>query len=231
MHNPIDRIQGRITDINEQGELEIKAYYPNVDMLLKRQYKNVEIELIDSRPLSERQRRMCYALIGEIADWSGMDKQTTKEAIKFDFMAELEMQTADRLFSLANAPMSLIAAFQNHLIRFVLENDIPTRKPLLDYADDIDDYIYYCLMSKKCCLCGKNAELHHSGERVGMGRNRNEINHIGLLAQPLCRDHHTEVHTIGQKDFNERYHLTKGIAIDETLARLYKLKIGGKNNE
>lgn len=229
MHNPVDRVMGKIVDVKPNGMITITAYYPDYNILAKRRYENVEIELIDGRPISDHQRKMCYALIGEIADWSGMDRQTTKEALKFDFLAELETNTCNRLFSLANASMSLIAAFQNHLIRFILENDIPTKKPLLEYTDDIDDYLYYCLMSKKCCLCGKKAELHHSGERVGMGRNRNEINHIGMLAQPLCREHHTEAHTIGQTTFNERYHLSRGIAIDQTLARLYRLKMEAKS--
>ena len=34
-------------------------------MLLKREYKECNIQIIDSRPLSDKQRRTCYKLIRE----------------------------------------------------------------------------------------------------------------------------------------------------------------------
>lgn len=76
---------------------------------------------------------------------------------------------------------------------------------------------------KKCCICGKVAELHHV-DRVGMGRDREDILHEGMEALPLCRLHHTEAHTMPDADFFERYHIPGGIVLDRTLCRLYGLR-------
>ena len=103
----------------------------------------------------------------------------------------------------------------------------PVFFPALEFVDDIQDYVYSCLVNKKCCICGAHTQLHHV-DRVGMGRNREEIIHEGMEAMPLCDKHHTEVHTIGQDSFNNKYHLDGGIVLDKTLCRIYRLK-GNKN--
>ena len=119
--------------------------------------------------------------------------------------------------------MSLVASFQRFLIKFIIENDVPVKRPLLEYVDDVNDYVYHCLINKKCCICGKKADLHHV-DAVGMGRDRTEIVHLGMRALPLCREHHTEAHTRGDKAFVELYHFCEGIEIDKTLCKIYKLK-------
>ena len=60
-------------------------------------------------------------------------------------------------------------------------------------------------------------------DAVGMGRNRKEICHIGMRALPLCREHHTEIHAVGQEDFLKRY-IIEPVRIDERIAKVYRLK-------
>lgn len=48
--------------------------------------------------------------------------------------------------------------------------------------------------------------------------------HEGMEALPLCREHHTQVHSMGQQSFNELYHIENGIKLDRTLCRIYKLQ-------
>lgn len=224
MKTPVDIVQGTITDYDERsGVLTIKAQYPDWQTMLKREYKRVNIQLIDSRPLSDKQRRACYALLREIGDYTGQGTDSTKEWMKLKFLAEDLGETADKIFSLSNAPMSLVCAFQRFLVRFILEWDIPTRFPLLGMVDDIADYVYACLINRKCAVCGKRADLHHV-DHVGMGRDREEIIHEGMEALPLCREHHQECHTIGQQSFNDKYHFDGGIEIDKTICRIYGLK-------
>lgn len=224
MKSPIDTAKGRIVGYDEKrGELLIRAPYGDWLTMLKRDYKDCLVQLIDSRPLSDKQRRSCYALLREIADYTGQGIDPTKEWMKIKFIAEDLEQTADRIFSLSNAPMSLVCAFQRFIVRFILEWDIPCSFPLLDMVDDVQDYIYSCLMNKKCCICGQHTDLHHV-ERVGMGRNRDEIIHEGMEVLPLCREHHTEAHTMPDEEFFAKYHLPGGIQLDKTLCRIYKLK-------
>lgn len=224
MKSPVDTTKGRIVGYDEKrGELLIRAPYGDWPTMVKREYKECMVQLVDSRPLSDKQRRSCYALLREIADYTGQGIDPTKEWMKIKFMAEDLEQTADRIFSLSNAPMSLVCAFQRFIVRFILDWDIPCNFPLLDMVDDVQDYIYSCLMNKKCCICGQHTDLHHV-ERVGMGRNRNEIIHEGMEVLPLCREHHTEAHTMPDEEFFAKYHLLGGIQLDKTLCRIYKLK-------
>lgn len=224
MRSPIDTAKGRIVDYDERrGEMIVRVKYDDIHTMLKRNYKECLVQLVDSRPLSDRQRKACYALMNEISDYCGMSREQTKEYMKLKFLADDLQETADSIFSLSNAPMSLVCAFQRFLVRFILDWDIPCNFPLLNFVDDIADYVYGCLIHKKCCICGAKADLHHV-DRVGMGRNRNEIIHEGMEVLPLCREHHTECHNTGQEGFNARYHIDGGIAVDKTIGRIYKLK-------
>lgn len=227
MKGPVDTITGRIEEYDERrGELTIRAPYSDWPTMVKRGYKECLVQLIDSRTLSDKQRRACYALIGAISDHTGVGKDPTKEWLKIKFILEDLEGTADQIFSLSNAPMSLVCAFQRFLVRFILDWDIPTKFSLLDMVDDVPDYIYACLISKKCVACGRPAELHHV-DRVGMGRDRTDILHEGLEALPLCREHHAEAHTMPDSEFFEKYHLPGGIELDRTLCRMWKLKSRG----
>lgn len=229
MKTPIDEVKGRIVGYDERsGDVLIRAAYDDIYTMIKRDYKTCLVQMIDSRPLSDKQRKACYALLREISDYSGSGIDSTKEYMKIKFLADDFGETADKIFSLSNAPMSLVCAFQRFLVRFILDWDIPCRFPLLEYVDDTADYIYSCLLNKKCFICGRPAQLHHI-DRVGTGRDRKEIVHEGMEALPVCSEHHTECHTIGQKTFNEKYHIEKGIVLDKTLCRIYRLK-GKKEN-
>lgn len=232
MKTPVDTARGRIVGYDERRqELLIRAPYGDWYTMTKREYKECLVQLIDSRPLSGKQRRTCYALIGAISDYTGMGKDPTKEYMKLKFLLEDLEGTADQIFSLSNAPMSLVCAFQRFLVRFILDWDIQTKFSLLDMVDDVPDYIYACLISKKCVCCGRPAQLHHI-DRVGMGRDRTDILHEGLEALPLCgEEHHPEAHTKSDREFFDKYHLPGGIVLDKTLCRIWKLKARKPNAE
>ena len=221
MADVIDRVRGKIVNYDERrGVVLIEASYQDFATMCRREYREVEITMLDSRPLSEKQRKSCYAMLREIAEWSGYGADEVKDIMKFNFIGSLveDMQQ----FSLRDAPMSLVAAFQTFLARFIVAHDVPTRRSMLEYVDDIDDYVLACLTQKKFVICGKKADLHHV-DSVGMGRNRDEIIHEGMTVLPLCREHHTEAHTIGRDSFETKYHI-HGVEADKTICRIYGLK-------
>lgn len=223
MKSPVDTVKGKIIkEVPEQNYALVAVPYEWVTAS-HRQYKECLVQFIDSRPLSDKQRKMCYALLREIGEYTGMGTDRAKEIMKIKFMADDLEQTADQIFSLSNAPMSLVCAFQRFLVRFILDWDIPCRFPLLEYVDDVPDYIHSCLIAKKCCITGHPAELHHI-DRVGMGRDRTDICHEGMEVLPLTRELHQEAHTMTNQDFFDKYHLPGGIVLDKTLCRIWKLK-------
>ena len=222
-------IDGTITDYDEQaGVLTIQAPFTDYITLVHREVKKVKVQLIDGRTLSDKQRRTCYALIGAIAEWSGDDRTSIKQYMKMEFWTTHLDDLNESIFSLSDAPMSLVAEFQRFLVRFILSNDIPTKFSLLRFVDDVNDYIYACLINKKCCVCGRKADLHHV-DHIGIGRDREEIVHEGMRALPLCREHHDEAHRKGPTEFESLYHLGNGIELDKTLCRIYGLNAARKH--
>jgi hypothetical protein len=218
---------GRIVDIDTDGTATIRAVLPNLNRALDRKYSDVEIILPDGRKISPQQRRKCYALLGEIAEYingirSSETVEDTKQMMKFDFILKMMESQERKMFSLANCDVSTAREFITYLIDFIIKNDIPSSVSLLDNCEDISRYIYACLVNRKCCICGKHADLHHV-DAVGSGNNRNEIHHLGRLALPLCREHHIASHKAGQQSFMAKYHL-EPIALDEKLCKIYGLK-------
>lgn len=215
-------LKGKIIDLREDGTALI-ACKVDIGQFVHRNVKECYVDLIDSRPLSDKQRRMCYSMVRAIADWSGSSPESIKQAFKMEFWAEHTDTLAEKIFSLANAPMSLVAEFQRFLIGFIIENDVPLNFPLREYADDIEHYTYMCVIHKKCAVCGRKAELHHI-DTVGAGNDRDKVQHLGREVISLCREHHTEIHTLGKADFMAKYHLNGGVTADRTILKIYGLR-------
>lgn len=176
----------------------------------------------DARMRTPEQIRKAWALMGEIAEYQGETKDDVYAEQKTAFSVKHLDILQGELFRLSSATVSAARAFITMLVEIIIEYGIPTKEPLYGLCDDIHRYVYACLMNKKCVVCGRKTELHHY-DHVGMGRNRREIDHIGMRAYPLCREHHDEIHRIGEKAFDEKYHL-EPIVIDEKIARKYGLK-------
>lgn len=224
MKNPLETVKGRIVGYDERRqEMLVRVPYTDWFTMTKRNFKECLVQPIDSRQLSDKQRRTCFALLRAISDYTGQGLDSTKEYMKLRFLTEDMEQTGDRIFSLSNAPMSLVCAYQRYLVRFILDFDIPCDFPLLEFVDDVEDFIYYSLVTKKCCICGMPTDLHHV-DRVGMGRDRTDIIHEGMEALPLCREHHGEAHSVPDAEFLAKYHLPGGVILDKTLCRMYGLK-------
>lgn len=97
---------------------------------------------------------------------------------------------------------------------------VPTKDSLLTQTDDIGKYLYLCLENRRCAICNQPAEVHHV-DRVGMGRDREAIVHVGLNAIALCRRHHEEAHRREKALFAD-YHIY-GIELDRHLCKVLSL--------
>lgn len=220
---------GLIVDLLKDGTAVIKAKIPNIEQALRRGFLKVEIILWDGRRISPEQRRKCYALLGEIAEYTdGIRTAETvneqKRLLKMEFMLKRMEATERRMFSLADCDMSTAREFITYLIDFIIANDIPTRVPLIDNCDDIAAYMYACTMHRKCAVCGKPADIHHcEGSRIGAGVDRTKVHQLGREVLPLCRVHHTELHTMAESEFIKKYHLQK-VKLDEALCKRLKFK-------
>ena len=183
--------------------------------------------LMDGRKHSRDQHGKVFALIGEIAMWAGY-KASEENEVNADMKRDFLLKRFDELsaaaiksFSMSDGDVSTVSLYISHLIDFILEHNIPTKRPLTEMCEDIQQAVYSAMMHKRCIVCGQKADLHHV-DRVGMGNNRREICHIGMRALSLCREHHNEAHQHGDAALMDKYHL-EPVVIDEKIAKKYRL--------
>ena len=207
--------EGRVYE--QRGIVYVKTSRPAVDHLSD----EVTVVWQDNRNRTPEQNRKAWALMTEIADFQGQEKETTYREQALAFTEKSLEILQGRLFHLSTATVSEARAFITMLIEIIVEYGIPTKEPLYTMCEDIERYIYACLMNKKCCICGKKADLHHV-DQVGMGYNRNTKPQLGALVMPLCRVHHAEYHNIGRTEFENRYH-TVPVPMDKRIAGKYHI--------
>ncbi len=214
-------IDGKITEYTPSGELTIQARYDNVERFIKCGFKEARIMLQDSRTITAEQRKKIYAMLNELSEFIGDYPDIVKKTMKWEFrLQRLEKMAAD--FSLSNCSVELASEFIDFLVEIIIAWGVPCKQPLIELCDNIRKYVYACLKYKKCAVCGRKADLHHV-DQVGMGYDRKKIIHEGMRALPLCRSHHTEIHTIGYTEFTDKYHL-EPIPLNKELCGIYKLK-------
>ncbi len=243
-------VKGYITDY-DSGTDTLYIAVPNIggiELLQEKEVTEAEVDLtlIDGRLITSEQRRKIFALVHDITAF--ISGETTRNEIRATLCAlklQYLMDTADEesvrfvltdnycrlqgidLFSLSPnnencASRELASDFIDWLINLCVENAIPCMDTLLNRCEDVGRYVYACVANRRCAICGKKADIHEV-ETVGMGRKRTKIGHVGQLVEPLCREHHDEAGRIGQKSFDEMYHLS-GIRLDEKLCE----KLGWK---
>lgn len=206
--------------VESRGTVYVVTSRPAVDNLSD----EVSVVWRDSRSRTAEQNRKAWALMTEIASFMGDDKESVYRQMAVDFTAKNLETLQGMLFHLSTATVSEASAFITMLVDIVLEYDIPTKQPLYAMCEDVQKYVYSCLLAKKCCVCGKKADLHHV-DQIGMGYNRDTKPQLGALVLPLCRVHHSEWHTIGREAFGDKYHV-EPVPMDKRIACKYN--IGGK---
>lgn len=211
--------EGRIIRY-EGNQLLIECREPIDRELAQKLVRTVEIRLDDGRTISAAQRRKIFAMIRDIALWSGHEPEYLRMFLEWDFCLKKSVES----FSLHDVDMSTAREFITYLIEFCFRHNVPTKDTLLNETDDIGKYLYLCLEHRKCAICNAPAQVHHV-DRIGMGRNREEMVHVGLNAIALCPIHHEEAH-MDERGLFQWYHVY-GIKLDRYLCD--KLKLGRSN--
>lgn len=180
----------------------------------------VQYEIPDRRKARPRQRRLFFALLSDIHRWSGEPAEWLKEY----FYLQYTIKTAGKEISLANDTVSTVSdatELINLVIDFIFDYQVPINDgyPLL--PRDESYFQFKCIQHRRCLICGRAADINHIDE-VGMGRNRNKLDHAKARLSALCRVHHTEWHQIGNQEFCKKYRLTNlGVKVNaETLKRI-----------
>ncbi len=195
----------------------------NVFLRVRKPYTEIKgeilVEVDNGEHISAAQRRKIYKLLRYISTDTGYTSdETLKEMLKLEFTAYTGK--VRRIFSLANCSKETASEFISFLIDFCLNQGIACDEPLQSLCEDMERYMYACLMGKKCCVCGKPADLHHY-DAIGR-RNRRQVYQIGMLVMPLCREHHTEMHTKENMVFRNKYHV-QPVPLTVKVGKVYNL--------
>lgn len=186
----------------------------------------IEYEFPDPRQATPQQRALFFALLKDIYNWSGESVEFLKEW----FYAQYTVETLGGVISLSDRTKSTVSDANKLIdivIDFIFRWDVPIADGYKLLPRDEARFVYRCALSRKCVICGKHADLHHlDGSVVGMGMNRNKVNHTERELYPLCRKHHQAYHTLGEQGFENKYHVhVKGVKL--TADELRKLGVRG----
>lgn len=190
--------------INDKQTLEVMKNIYNfmdkpitVDLLI-----DEEKQIERMKQITPEQRKKIYGLLKDIATYTGDNKENIKVATKSSFIRATEYED----FSLSNCSKDLAGDYIEFLIRLCFEAGIPLKENPAEGLDNIESYLRICLEQKKCCVCGREGEEHHV-DTIGMGRDKTKVDDSENRKMCLCREHHTEYHKIGRKNFEKKYHV------------------------
>lgn len=160
----------------------------------------------DGRTISGAQRGLLYALFDDIRQASGeriYEKEKVKKIMKTSFISEKQIKP----FSLSNVSMELANEFIDYVLEFTFIHKVPLKFKTFEAAREWRTWSYLCFKHRECTICRKEqAQVHHI-TTVGMGRNRNKVDHSKMLLIMLCADHHQKAHSIGWETFSNYYHV------------------------
>lgn len=199
---------------------EIDMY--KIQKYASNQQPSVELKINDNRLITVEQRKKIYALINDLCNYTGDVPEYWKE--QFKFMVETIFGIDH--FSLSNCSVTTANKMILVILNFLFENDIPFKTKTWDSIPSDFPKQMLCIKNKRCVICGKHADIAHY-QAVGMGRNRNKINHVGMYIMTLCREHHTEQHKTGLNNFIKKYHL-KPIKVTPEIAKRFRLGRSGE---
>lgn len=196
---------------------------------------NSKKEYIIVQKLSIDQMKLIWILCSEYGELIGYEREDMREILQSEFCSKREYED----FSISprkNNACSMDIATE--FIQFIIEHSVNAGYHLILHEGtgsnkskrsaryvipDIRRWVLAHLLNKKCCICGKAADLHHEPSLGSIGYEHDTGLLTGFL--PLCRSHHTERHNTEWEVFKNKYHvqevwLTENII--ENLLDVYK---------
>ena len=172
------------------------------ETLERKSSRMAELTVFDGRGITMEQRKKIYAMMGDISAWTGYYPDELKARMKYLYIEK----TGKEMFSLATCSIETARQFLDIIIDFALENSIPLRESGIERTGDIFNYLVSCIHHKKCCICGRPADIHHL-DAIGMGNDRKYYDDSGNKIIALCRKHHVIAHNKGRETFCALYHV------------------------
>ncbi len=199
MHYLVE-VKGVQKDADGATVLTLSVPDQAVKTIRQQAVKKVELRIDDGRIISGQQRRKIYATLRDIAEYTGYTDEAMKEIMKYEYM----LHTGNAYFSLSSCSVETARLFINVLMEYALKEGVILTESGLQRTDDIDTYLIQCIRYRKCCVCGRVAEIHHV-DAIGMGNDRRYYDDGQNRIMALCRQHHMLYHQRGGTEFCNAY--------------------------
>ena len=204
------------TEISNQEiiiTLPVEKVYPGIKEKLEEYLNHFPIKVIPVKKLSQAQNGLIHVLLKQFGDEIGYTLIEIKELMKEQFAI-----STDRLdFSTAKCDMETANEFISFVIEqalklginlYILSKCDKRYKHILEIDNITQRYVIACLKSRTCAICGrKGADLHHWNTIASAAGTYENDDGLKTPFMSLCRIHHNEFHEIGQKEFEEKYHI------------------------
>ena len=196
--------------------------------LVKEYIDNSVINIIVDKRLSAEQRTKIWCILDDFAYCLGGDKEQWREQLQtiFCYMKDLEYFSISEL-KRDGASKEIASEFIQWLCELAIEQGVgfqeKTRNPI-EWIPEISRYVISCLRARRCAICGKVHDFEN-GDIVDLDHWNTIASSTGTYENDdglqnafisLCRQHHIEKHSIGVKEFEEKYHIS-GVWLNEQL--------------
>ena len=193
--------------------LPVEKVYPGLKQQIEERLNHYPIKVIPVKRLSKAQNGLIHVLLKQFGEELGWTMQDMKEYQKEQFALSRDLEK----FSTANCDMEMANDFIAFIIEQALENEINLYvlnkhdnryKSILKVDKTTERYVIACLRAKTCAICGrKGVDLHHWKTIASAAGTYENDDGLKTPFMSLCRIHHNEFHEIGQKEFEEKYHI------------------------
>lgn len=193
--------------------LPVERVYPGLKQQIEERLNHYPIKVIPVKRLSKAQNGLIHVLLKQFGEELGWTMQDMKEYQKEQFALSRDLEK----FSTANCDMEMANDFIAFIIEQALENEINLYvlnkhdnryKSILKVDKTTERYVIACLRAKTCAICGRRgADLHHWKTIASAAGTYENDDGLKTPFMSLCRIHHNEFHEIGQKEFEEKYHI------------------------
>lgn len=210
----------------------LQVYVPGIKVnenFFENKIAKGEIRIDDGRQISAAQRGLIYSVFNDIRLWQGEShKRIGVAKVKLKLKADFCVESNIPMFSLSNVSMAIASEFIDYVLDFTFMNDISLTLKPFEISKTVRNWSYLCFKRRKCTVCCKSSAVVHHLDAVGIGRDRDKVDHSKMQLIMLCPEHHAEVHNIGDKTFMNKYYVA-GIFVP--IATLKALNIKGEYGE
>ena len=156
--------------------------------------------------ITAEHRKKAFCMLSAIVAHCGYEDKATFYA---DTIKPMYNNATDGNFSLSEKTCTVeeYDLFMGFLLELAFSLGVQFDRNPKEFFHDTEKYLIMCVKNRVCCITGQPGADRHHTIAIKMGNNREDCNHSLFPRMALCREKHTEAHTIGQTAFDQKYHV------------------------